>query len=46
MAGTTCLASGTGYTTLVVDATDTDIINVVTTVDDDGTTAENEVEVE
>ncbi len=46
VAGTTCLASGTGYTTLVVDTTDTDVINVVTTVDDDGATAENKVEVE
>ena len=44
--GATCLASGTGYTTLVVDTTDTDVINVVTTVDDDGATAENKVEVE
>ena len=44
--GATCLASGTGYTTLVVDDTDTDVINVVTTVDDDGATAENKVEVE
>ena len=44
--GATCLASGTGYTTLAVDEDDADVINVVTTVDDDGATAENKVEVE
>tara|TARA_B100001057_G_scaffold296574_1_gene296793 strand:- start:388 stop:885 length:498 start_codon:yes stop_codon:yes gene_type:complete len=42
----TCLASGTGYTTLAVDTTDTDVINVITTVDDDGNTESNKVEVE
>ena len=46
MTGATCLKSGTGYTTLVVDTTDTDVINVVTTVDDEGATATNKVEVE
>ena len=44
--GATCLKSGTGYTVLEVDEDDADVINVVTTVDDDGATAENKVEVE
>ena len=46
VAGTTCLASGMGYTTLAVDATDTDVINVITTVDKDSNTVSNKVEVE
>ena len=44
--GATCLASGMGYTTLAVDSTDTDVINVITTVDKDSNTVSNKVEVE
>ena len=46
VAGATCLASGMGYTTLAVDTTDTDVINVITTVDKDSNTVSNKVEVE
>jgi type IV pilus assembly protein PilA len=44
----TCLASGKGYTTIIVDATDSDFINITTQYDDDATAdvMTNKVEVE
>ena len=46
--GDGCAASGKGYTTIIVDASDSDYINVTTQYDDDDTedVMTNKVEVE
>ena len=45
-AGTTCLATGLGYTELTVSTVDTDFIIITTTVDKDNNTLSNKVQVE